>query len=689
MPHALTHTLDAIVIGAGLGGIAAAAALLKAGARDVLILEKGASAGGVWRDCDYPGARCDVASSLYSYSPSSSLSPPGWAWAHTYGGRDEILAYVRAAADGSGAARRVRTHCRVSKAAFDEAAGTWEVTWEDRRPGGGEGGGENSGTSLDYRTDAAGAAARAGDARVGGGAPSSAGGVAGGGGGGGAPRPALLCTARARVLFAATGLLGTPAYPTSIAGLLGEGAAFRGPVFHSARWDWGARLGGARVVVVGAGASAAQIVPALADPAVGLRSLTLCLRSAPTVIGKGNDAPTSPAYRAAYARLPWLRSAARAAEWAKAEARGWALTGRAGAAGRFSALPAAAAAKGAAAIAAAHRAASLRGAPAAIAAALTPRHPLGCKRVLLSDTFLATLARDPRAAVETGTLVSASAHALHLADGRAIPADVVVLCTGFVAPAWLSGVEVVGRGGHSLAATWRAAGRAGAYCGTAVPGFPNFFMLGGPGSGTGNHSALAFMEAQVCHAVRALTGLLGLWGEEGGVGGRDGGGEGGGGGGHKKKGGGRGQGGGRPAAATPPPPPVRPEGSVIEVRADVAAAWDAALAARVAKTAFTHCSSWYREGGGTGAVTAVWPGSARAFVEVAGRAPGGVYAVVGPPISGAAAEEEEGGAVVGEVERTEEARPGADRPPDQPPTPTRWWGRHPSRTQSGGAGVGL
>ena len=185
MPRTLLHTLDANVIGAGLGGIAAAAALLKAGARDVLVLEKGASVGGVWRDCDYPGARCDIASALYSYSPASGLSPPGWAWGHTYGNRDEILAYVRAVAAETGAGRRVRTRCAVTRAAFDEATGTWDVTWTDRSAGAGREGGVSAGGdvsddagALDYRTDAAGAAARAGDVPAGAGA---------GGQGGGAP----------------------------------------------------------------------------------------------------------------------------------------------------------------------------------------------------------------------------------------------------------------------------------------------------------------------------------------------------------------------------------------------------------------------------------------------------------------------------------------------------------------------
>src|SRR5690606_34919572 len=59
--------LSVVVIGAGFGGLAAAVELRRRGVTDITILEKADDVGGVWRDNTYPGAACDVPSSLYSY----------------------------------------------------------------------------------------------------------------------------------------------------------------------------------------------------------------------------------------------------------------------------------------------------------------------------------------------------------------------------------------------------------------------------------------------------------------------------------------------------------------------------------------------------------------------------------------------------------------------------------------------
>jgi len=140
----------------------------------------------------------------------------------------------------------------------------------------------------------------------------------------------------------------------------------------------------------------------------------------------------------------------------------------------------------------------------------------------------------------------------------------------------------------------------------------------------------------------------------------------------------------------------------------VAAAFQDALTTRLGRTAFPHCASWYREAGGAGPVSAVWPGSATSFARVAAKAAGGVYAVVPPP--GVGGEEEEGEAA-GEAAAVPVAAPPAAAPgkamveeegasssskapapaggdPDQPGTPTRWWsGRRGGlgRTRSGEA----
>jgi cation diffusion facilitator CzcD-associated flavoprotein CzcO len=84
-PHDTVH--DALVIGAGFGGICMGVALRRAGVENFLILEKSASLGGVWRDNTYPGAACDVPSHLYSFSFA-----PNPDWSHTFARQAEIHA---------------------------------------------------------------------------------------------------------------------------------------------------------------------------------------------------------------------------------------------------------------------------------------------------------------------------------------------------------------------------------------------------------------------------------------------------------------------------------------------------------------------------------------------------------------------------------------------------------------------
>ena len=107
--------LEAIVIGAGFGGICMGVALRRAGVEDFLILEKGHDLGGVWRDNTYPGAACDVPSHLYSFS----FAPhPGWS--STFGRQGEIHAYLRDCAARFSLNGHIRHGAAVAGARFDE-----------------------------------------------------------------------------------------------------------------------------------------------------------------------------------------------------------------------------------------------------------------------------------------------------------------------------------------------------------------------------------------------------------------------------------------------------------------------------------------------------------------------------------------------------------------------------------------
>src|ERR1700754_4719821 len=83
-----------VIIGAGFGGVAAATLLHRAGFRDLTILEKADTIGGVWRDNTYPGCACDIPAPLYSFSFA-----PNPDWSRRFPPQREILDYLRATAD--------------------------------------------------------------------------------------------------------------------------------------------------------------------------------------------------------------------------------------------------------------------------------------------------------------------------------------------------------------------------------------------------------------------------------------------------------------------------------------------------------------------------------------------------------------------------------------------------------------
>ncbi len=118
--------LDAIVIGAGFGGLAAAIKLKQGGFKKLAVLEKADRLGGTWRDNTYPGAACDVPSRLYSYS--FALNPY---WTRAYSGQREIRQYMEDVADRFGVRGYLRFNSEVDRADWDEAARIWRVKLTD------------------------------------------------------------------------------------------------------------------------------------------------------------------------------------------------------------------------------------------------------------------------------------------------------------------------------------------------------------------------------------------------------------------------------------------------------------------------------------------------------------------------------------------------------------------------------
>ena len=401
-----------VVIGAGFGGTAAAAALLKAGFDDVVLLEKAPSIGGVWRDNTYPGCACDVPAPLYSYSFA-----PNPLWSRRYPSHNEILAYLRSTAAALGVESRVRVNSEVTSAIWSD--GRWLVSTRD---------------GLVVEAD---------------------------------------------VLVPAVGQLGNPVLPP-IPG------TFAGPAVHTARWRADLPIDGARIGVIGTGASAVQLVPALAGRAA---HITVFQRTPPWTLPRP-DRRYGAGRRFAYGTMPALMKLPRAGVWAMTVVTGRAITG-----GRVaSALVRT--------VSRLQRRVQVR--DAALRAQVTPDEPMGCKRVLFTNRWLPALSR-PDVSLVTEKILEKTPSGVRTADGTVHPCDLLIYATGFAATDFLAGMTVEGRNGRRLTDEWATG--AYAHLGLTVPGFPNLFLMYGPNTNTGNTSVLYFLEHQAAYIVQAVQRL--------------------------------------------------------------------------------------------------------------------------------------------------------------------------------------
>jgi cation diffusion facilitator CzcD-associated flavoprotein CzcO len=360
----------------------------------------------------------------------------------------------------------------------------------------------------------------------------------------------------ADVLVSATGQLSRPVRP-SIPGI----DRFEGPVFHSARWDHDVELDGKRVAVVGTGASSIQFVPEIAPR---VERLTLFQRSPPWVIPKP-DRPYAAWQKRLFRRLPWIQSLSRALVYLRFELVSLILTRLRPLARPIERMY--------------ERQLREEIADPSLRAKLLPDYPLGCKRVLISNDWLPTLAR-ANVEVVTDPISELSPNAIVTADGDECPADVVILGTGFAAHDFLAPMRISGLGGRDLNESWRDG--AEAYLGLAVAGFPNMFILYGPNTNLGAGSIVAVLESQIGYVVQAARALQ------------------------------------------------RTGARWIEVRDDVQSAFNDDLQRRLAGSVWTAgCSNWYRSE--SGKVTNNWPGLTSEYRRLI-RRPNPTDFQVAPPL---------------------------------------------------------
>ncbi|MFG6475975.1 flavin-containing monooxygenase [Microbacterium sp. P06] len=405
--------VDVAIVGAGFAGLGMAMALRRAGRDDFVVLERGGTVGGTWRDNTYPGVACDVPSHLYGFA-----AHPQPHWSATFARGPEIHSYLETVARHEELGDRLRLRTPVLGAQWDDAAALWRI--------------DANGEQIE-----------------------------------------------ARSLVLACGRLTEPHVP-SIPGL----ESFPGAIFHSARWDHSVDLDGARVAVVGTGASAVQIVPELAATTA---AVTLFQRTPAWIVPRGGRDYT-PAEQARFAEHPDELARLRAELFTEGEARFASRSGDA------------AASADATRIALDHLEAQV--ADPALRRALTPDYAFGCKRVLLSDTFYPAVASDA-VALEASALASVEGSTLTAASGERYEADVIVLATGFVASQQPYAELVQGDDGITLAEHWSSGMTS--FASTVVAGFPNLFVLNGPNASLGHNSSVLMSEEQATYVVRALV----------------------------------------------------------------------------------------------------------------------------------------------------------------------------------------
>jgi cation diffusion facilitator CzcD-associated flavoprotein CzcO len=283
---------------------------------------------------------------------------------------------------------------------------------------------------------------------------------------------------RARVVVSGCGAFNKPVIP-AITGA----ESFRGEVLHTARWDARVDLRGKRVAVIGTGASAIQVVPAIA-PNVG--KLSLFQRTPPWIMPKPNR-PFSARQKALFRRVPGALRAERAKIYMRNElfAVGFFTNPKLMKLGED--------------FARSYLERKVK--DETLRKKLTPNYTLGCKRVLLSSDYLPALQRDNVEVVTEG-IREIGAHTITTRDGREHPVDVVVYATGFQVSEDCAPFRILGRGGRELNDAWR--GGAEAYKGTTVKEFPNLFIVMGPNTGLGHSSMILMIEAQIDYAVQAI-----------------------------------------------------------------------------------------------------------------------------------------------------------------------------------------
>ena len=431
--QAQSSEVDAVIVGAGFSGLYMLHRLRELGFTTRL-LEAADGVGGTWYWNRYPGARCDSESHYYCYSFSDEIRKE-WKWSCRYPAQPEILAYLNFVADRLDLKKDIDFGTRVSAGIYDETAHKWQVETDSGQ------------------------------------------------------------TVQARFLITGVGNTSMPAKP-SIPGL----ENFTGDVYHTALWPHeGVDFTGKRVGLIGTGSSGIQSTPMIAEQA---DQLTVFQRTANYSVPARNhdltdemrlemEANHQEARRLITASpigMPFELPQKSALEVSDAERE--ATLDRLWEIGSFRFMftsyndivfdPKANA------TVAGYIEAKIRDTvsdPAKADVLCDFNHPVGTKRPPIDTNYYETFNRDNVGivSIRKNPIREANADGLTLQNGDHYTLDTIVFATGFdTVTGTLNKLNLRGKGGLSLSEKWQDGPRA--YLGLCSAGFPNLFMITGPGS---------------------------------------------------------------------------------------------------------------------------------------------------------------------------------------------------------------
>lgn len=279
-------------------------------------------------------------------------------------------------------------------------------------------------------------------------------------------------------LISGTGGLSIPSYP-DIKGL----DTFGGDKFHSARWNHKVDLKGKRVAVIGSGASAIQIVPAIADE---VAHLDYYQRTPSWVLPKP-DREITEIEQNIFSKFPFVQQMYRSAIYGMMESRalGFVVSPKIMTVAKLMGIQ--------------HVKKYIK--DPELQKKMIPDYEMGCKRILMSNDYYQAVARD-YVDVVCESISKVDEKGIYTADGQYRKVDVIVFCTGFYASEDILQYDVIGKAGKKLNDEW-SDGPEG-YLGTTISGFPNMFTIVGPNTGLGHNSMIFMIESQVRYISEAI-----------------------------------------------------------------------------------------------------------------------------------------------------------------------------------------